>query len=334
MDDVITQEHILTMLYRQRDLNFVPGAEHLYSNSGYALLADLVSRFAGTLFSEFCQREIFDRISTSTTHVHDVHQRIVLNRAYSYDDVDNVYEIRVLSFANCGTTSLFTSVEDLATWMIHLQEQRASGDPALKRLTEREALNDEVENAYGFGLTAREWRGSDAIQHSGSDAGFRSHLLMIPEHGFGVAVLCSVPCGPQRLAFEVADHCLADHLDPAEEEKSNNQGHQSETQPDPLAEDVMSQYLGEYESQELQTRYWLLMKGGHLRVRHQRHRDMEMTCLGIDRFKGSQRFLNAIRFTRNNGQIDGFLADGGDRVRSLRFEKVEGRRENTTGEHA
>ena len=54
----------------------------------------------------------------------------------------------------------------------------------LKRLTEREALNDEVENAYGFGLTAREWRGSDAIQHSGSDAGFRSHLLMIPEHGF------------------------------------------------------------------------------------------------------------------------------------------------------
>ena len=96
----------------------------------------------------------------------------------------------------------------------------------------------------------------------------------------------------------------------------------------------MSQYLGEYESQELQTRYWLLMKGGHLRVRHQRHRDMEMTCLGIDRFKGSQRFLNAIRFTRNNGQIDGFLADGGDRVRSLRFEKVEGRRENTTGEHA
>ena len=38
-DDVITKEQILRMFCRQKALNFTPGDEHLYCNSGYTLLA-------------------------------------------------------------------------------------------------------------------------------------------------------------------------------------------------------------------------------------------------------------------------------------------------------
>ena len=34
MDDVIRQEVLMRLVPRQRDLNFEPGAEYLYSNTG------------------------------------------------------------------------------------------------------------------------------------------------------------------------------------------------------------------------------------------------------------------------------------------------------------
>ena len=42
LDDVITKEHILKMVRNQKELNFDPGQEHLYSNTGYTLLAVIV----------------------------------------------------------------------------------------------------------------------------------------------------------------------------------------------------------------------------------------------------------------------------------------------------
>ena len=43
LDDVIKQEHIIKILSRQKELNFEPGEEYLYCNSGYTLLAEVVS---------------------------------------------------------------------------------------------------------------------------------------------------------------------------------------------------------------------------------------------------------------------------------------------------
>ena len=52
LDDVITKEHILKAIARQRELNFAPGSEHLYSNSGYTLLAVVVERVTGESFRD------------------------------------------------------------------------------------------------------------------------------------------------------------------------------------------------------------------------------------------------------------------------------------------
>jgi hypothetical protein len=42
-----THHHVLDILSRQRALNFTPGAEYSYSNSGYNLLAIIVDRVSG-----------------------------------------------------------------------------------------------------------------------------------------------------------------------------------------------------------------------------------------------------------------------------------------------
>ena len=84
LDDVITQEQILRLLFHQKELNFVPGTRHLYSNGGYTLAAEVVARVSGKPFPEFCQDRIFGPLAMTRTHFHQDHRRIVHDRAYSY----------------------------------------------------------------------------------------------------------------------------------------------------------------------------------------------------------------------------------------------------------
>ncbi len=113
LDDVITREHILKLMRRQQDLNFEPGAEYLYSNMGYTLLAEVVAKVSGQSFREFTAERIFKPLGMTHTHFHDDHEEIVPNRAYSYAPDGDGFHKSVLSYANVGATSLFTTAEDL-----------------------------------------------------------------------------------------------------------------------------------------------------------------------------------------------------------------------------
>ena len=82
MDDVLTIGTILDLLGRQRELNFPAGSEHMYCNSGYTLMAQVVEAVSGVTFPAFCQQRIFGPLGMSLTHAHDDHELIVPGRAY------------------------------------------------------------------------------------------------------------------------------------------------------------------------------------------------------------------------------------------------------------
>ncbi|MGC9327227.1 MAG: serine hydrolase domain-containing protein, partial [Candidatus Hinthialibacter sp.] len=116
MDDVITQQHLLNLNFYQKELNFEPGERFVYCNSGYTLLAEIVSRVSGRPFPEFCQIRIFEPMAMKNTHFHMDHQRIVPHRTYSYFPSGEGFTNAPLNFANAGATSLFTTVQDMAKW--------------------------------------------------------------------------------------------------------------------------------------------------------------------------------------------------------------------------
>ena len=58
--DLITDEDVLELVARQKALNFKPGTQHLYSNTGYTLLAQIVKRVSGQSFREFTTKRIFE----------------------------------------------------------------------------------------------------------------------------------------------------------------------------------------------------------------------------------------------------------------------------------
>src|SRR5258705_4506707 len=83
-DDVITEGDILDLVSRQKALNFKPGEEHLYSNTGYTLLAVIVKRVSRQSLRDFADAEIFKPLSMTRTHFHDDQSMIVKDRTSAY----------------------------------------------------------------------------------------------------------------------------------------------------------------------------------------------------------------------------------------------------------
>jgi CubicO group peptidase (beta-lactamase class C family) len=62
-----THAHVLEILSRQKRLNFPPGDQYNYCNSGYNLMAIIVDRVSGMSFTEFCKQRIFGPMGMKTT---------------------------------------------------------------------------------------------------------------------------------------------------------------------------------------------------------------------------------------------------------------------------
>jgi len=80
-DELLTNEDILHLLSHQRELNFMPGDEYLYSNSGYFLMGVIVERASGKSLRHFAQEHIFGPLGMKVAHFHDDHREPIPRRA-------------------------------------------------------------------------------------------------------------------------------------------------------------------------------------------------------------------------------------------------------------
>jgi hypothetical protein len=127
-----------------------------------------------------------------STQVYDDHERLVPGRAYSYQYSRNGLSKAVLSYANSGATSLFTTAEDLARWLRNFRTGQVGGTRAIELLQVRGVLNDGKTIDYALGVGTGEQSGLRRVSHGGADAGFRTWLGYYPEIDAGVVVLGNV----------------------------------------------------------------------------------------------------------------------------------------------
>jgi CubicO group peptidase (beta-lactamase class C family) len=213
--DLITDDDVLDLLARQKHLNFEPGERHLYSNSGYTLMAIIVSRVSGQSFRAFTSERIFAPLGMTNTHFRDAFGEIVKGQAYGYAREGGTYRLSVTNFDTAGATSLLTTVEDMVRWHANFDTRRVGGERLIDGLLTRGVLFDGQSIDYAFGITHGTYRGLATIGHGGADAGYRSAFLRFPQQRFGVATLCNVAsANPTELSRRVADIYLAGLLHP------------------------------------------------------------------------------------------------------------------------
>jgi CubicO group peptidase (beta-lactamase class C family) len=209
-DDVITEADVLQMASRQRGLNFDPGAEYLYSNTGFTLLGTIVKRVSGQSLREFAEARIFAPLGMTRTHFHDDHTMIVRGRTSAYQPrPGGGFRISIPVFDTDGATSLFTTVGDLLRWEQNFADAKVGGRALIDQAQVSGRLNDGSDTGYGWGLAVGKYRGVRAVGHSGADAGYRADVVRFPDHDLAIATFCNLSTtNPNDLARQVADVLL------------------------------------------------------------------------------------------------------------------------------
>lgn len=396
---VHTNDEILEVVSRQKRLNFEPGTEYLYSNTGYTLLAHIVNRVSGKSFAEFTQEQLFRPLGMTQTQWRDDFTSVVKNRATAYEP-DGKSGFRMnMPFGNVhGAGGLLTTVGDLLIWNENFQNGRVGGRDLINQLQTRARLKDGMEIDYALGLTVTDYKGVPEVSHGGATAGYRTFLARFPQQQLSLALLCNVTnVNTAKLAHQVAEVFLEGQLKenkPApfnvalQELESKTglyrnpdtdevqrffvkdgklmMGFGTGTELIPLASNKfqvidslveltfeggqngeplrvrrvngrypavvytavaqfnpspaqLSDYVGNYYSEELEVTHSVTAKDGKLRIRVRALPEREMNPIYEDAFISSS--LGQVRFTRDPaGKVNGYEVFTG-RIRHLRFIK-------------
>jgi len=267
-DSVTTDEDALQIITRQKALNFAPGSDWLYSNTGFFLLSIIVKRVSGKTLREFAAENIFTPLGMSHTQYRDDHTALIPDRAMAYDPKEKKdgFKLDVSYFEQTGDGAVHTSVEDLIKWDENFYSGQVGGRDFLAELQEPGKLNSGKVLDYAKGLRIADYRGLHTVSHGGSWGGYRAELLRFPEQHFSVACLCNRgDANPTRRAHQVADIYLGSMMKPKEEKKAAER-ETAEKKEIPLSAEQLRAYTGDYWSGELGVTYRVGIVDGKLKI--------------------------------------------------------------------
>jgi CubicO group peptidase (beta-lactamase class C family) len=281
--DHYTDGWVIELLARQQATNFPAGEQHLYSNSGYLLLAHVVQRATGQTLRQYAGERIFGPLGMSRTHFHDDQTQIVPGRATGYAPAEDGFRISMTTLDMVGDGGVYTTIDDLVQWDRNFYDNRLGGGPDLiERLTTPGSLNDGTPLDYAFGLAVEEYQGLRMVSHGGAFVGYRSELVRFPAQRFSVAVLCNrADASAEQLALDVSRHYLAEAFTAPGAAGDTTAGAEPIA---PLSERALGAYAGDFwedtEAFAAETR----VDDGKLWAVHSPERRNELRPVGPDAF--------------------------------------------------
>lgn len=312
-----TDEDVIDLLSRQKELNFKTGEQYMYSNTGYFLMGIIVGRASGMKTTEFAKKYIFDPLGMNNTHFHDDTKMIVRNRASGYGPIDRGgYKINMTMLPQIGNGSIFTTIEDFFKWDQNFYNNKlGSGTQNLLDIfLTTGKLNDGSDTGYAFAVEFDNHNGLKTVGHGGSMAGFRSNYVQFPDQRFSVVITANVSLvNPGDLALKVADIYLADlYTETPGQEQRRRRPEREKHEPVALTKRQLQKYAGDYYSDELDAVYRFSIDG-------------ESLMLHINRYTSRLTAISPESFIWNRNRLDfskkGFIMQAG-RVQNLRFEKM------------
>lgn len=206
---------VLQLILRQRGLNFVPGEEWSYSNSGYELAKEIVARVSGMSFAAFTRTRLFEPLGMkSSAYVPDILQAGT-DAAIGYQKDGAGWKQYMRLGNNRGGGAIASTVSDLVVWTDALASGKL-GKLVTDKLHERTRLNNGRTLNYARGLIVDDTPGGLVISHSGGAAGFSTWMGRIPDHNLSVAVACNFdPVSATNLAGRVIDDVFLPPADSA-----------------------------------------------------------------------------------------------------------------------
>lgn len=317
LEDVFTDAEAVALIARQKELNFAPGDDYLYSNSGYFLLAQLIKRVTGQSLRVFADSAIFKPLGMTRTHFHDDPGHVMPKRAMSYEpDGRGGFNISYIqNFDKIGAGGLYTTLDDLRKWDQNFYTKQVGGDALQRLIHTRGILTKGDTLTYAFGNNVGTYRGLRTTSHSGALMGYRADVIRFPDQRFSVLTACNLGnIDPSSIALRIAEQYLGDKMGPATPRPTP-------TAPPARASGSMAsdeKLVGTYHSDEVDASYRVRLAAGRLVVDRPLGRTDTLTTAGGDAYRAAGLTLT---FRRDaSGVPSSFVVEAG-RVTNIRFDR-------------
>jgi len=187
----LTATTALAVLVRQEALNFQPGTQYDYSNSGYVLLALMVERITGQSFPDWCTANIFEPLGMEDSFANADPRRVIANRATAYYGQQGDFSCQQENgMSMVGSSAIFTSLRDMAKWTELFLDPSPADKEVVKLMQTPGKLTNGEAVTYGFGLGINEVNGHRVISHTGATpSGFRAMTAWLPEDNISMVIL-------------------------------------------------------------------------------------------------------------------------------------------------
>ncbi len=187
-------------LFKDKQLEFVPGTKWSYSNSGYFLLGYIIEKVSGKTYAQYLDDNFFKPLGMTNSCLGS-DSRIIMNRASGYQKGDGgIINASMISMTiPYSAGSILSTVEDLYKWNQALHSYRLVKKETLaKAFTEYHLANGKG-TGYGYGWFLRKLQGSPTIEHGGGINGFLTSGVYLPDEDVFVAVLSNSTANPPEL---------------------------------------------------------------------------------------------------------------------------------------
>jgi len=180
--------------YLPLKLDFKPGDQWNYSNTGYELLGFLIHRVTGMFYGDFLQKRIFGPLGMTSTRIIS-ETDIVAHRVAGYRIVDGQLENQEWISPSLNTLAdggLYTNVIDLAKWDAALYTEKLLPRAALREMWTPVRLNSGATHPYGFGWELGTDHGHAVQFHTGSNQGFAISISRYVDDRLTIVVLTNL----------------------------------------------------------------------------------------------------------------------------------------------
>lgn len=272
----------LIALFKDLPLEFEPGSNWKYSNSGYILLGAVIEKASGMSYKDFVEQRIFQVLGMKHSG-YDLTEKVIPRRVGGYQaGPDGLIHAPYLSMTQpYAAGALLSCVDDLTIWHQALLAGKLIRPDSLQKAHSAFVLDDGRSTGYGYGWTVSEYAGHPTIEHGGGINGFLSYAISLPADGVYVALLQNfIGKDPETLAFKLAAMTAGIPLQPG--------------QPVNLPEELLRGYCGVYEHGKDDLRA-ISLRDGRLESRRNRAKVLKLTAVKSDEFRFEDSF-NRLRF--------------------------------------
>lgn len=182
LEDMITKEQGLHLVQWQKALNFEPGDQMMYCNTGFFLLAEIVARISGKTFAEFTKERIFTPLEMSHSHFEDNHRNIVADFSDPYYlAADGKFYQLPVNMSCVGESGLLSTVEDIAKWDQNFYTAKIGSTLILEKMHKKGILNNGQLSQMSAGLIVTDYKGRRLVYHGGDLGGYHGQIARFPD---------------------------------------------------------------------------------------------------------------------------------------------------------